>query len=45
MIKRHPHVFGNAKIESVNEQLTSWEDIKAKEREVESENQAESLVP
>ena len=34
MIKRHPHVFGNAKIESVDEQLTSWEDIKAKEREV-----------
>ena len=43
MIKRHPHVFGNAKIESVNEQLTSWEDIKAKEREVESENQTESF--
>ena len=43
MIKRHPHVFGNAKIESADEQLASWEDIKAKEREVKSGNQTESF--
>ena len=41
--KRHPHVFGNAKSKTVNEQLASWEDIKAKEREIKSENQTESL--
>ena len=33
MIDRHPHVFGDAKIESSEEQLSSWEHIKAKERE------------
>ena len=43
MIKRHPHVFGDAKIETVNEQLDSWEDLKAKEREVQSANQLEPL--
>tara|TARA_B100000575_G_scaffold211830_1_gene172787 strand:- start:137 stop:661 length:525 start_codon:yes stop_codon:yes gene_type:complete len=43
MIKRHPHVFGDAKIETVNEQLGSWEDIKAKERELQSERQLEPL--
>ena len=42
MVKRHPHVFGSAKIRSADEQLTSWEDIKAKEREVQSENQTDS---
>ena len=32
MIDRHPHVFGNAKIDTADEQLNSWEDIKAEER-------------
>jgi len=36
MIDRHPHVFGDAKIESAEEQLSSWEHIKAKEREEKS---------
>ena len=43
MIERHPHVFADAKIETVNEQLESWEDIKAKERENRSESQSEPL--
>tara|TARA_Y100001968_G_scaffold331519_1_gene386453 strand:- start:652 stop:1446 length:795 start_codon:yes stop_codon:yes gene_type:complete len=43
MVKRHPHVFGDAMIETANEQLASWEDIKAKEREIKSANQSESL--
>ena len=43
MVERHPHVFGDAKIETVNEQLESWEDIKAKERENRSESQSEPL--
>ncbi len=43
MVERHPHVFGHEKIETADEQLASWEDIKAKEREIKSENQSESL--
>ena len=32
MINRHPHVFGNADINTSDEQLSSWEAIKAEER-------------
>lgn len=31
MIRRHPHVFGNAHFESLDEQLKAWEGIKKKE--------------
>ena len=43
MVERHPHVFGHEEIKTADEQLASWEDIKAKEREIKSENQSESL--
>ena len=32
MVERHPHVFGNAKIDTADAQLSSWEAMKAKER-------------
>ena len=32
MVDRHPHVFGNAEINTADEQLNSWEDIKSEER-------------
>jgi MazG family protein len=32
MVRRHPHVFGDAKVASSAEQTTAWEDHKAKER-------------
>lgn len=32
MIRRHPHVFGDAAPRSAEEQLVAWEDIKARER-------------
>ena len=32
MVERHPHVFGNAEINTADEQLNSWEDIKSEER-------------
>lgn len=32
MIRRHPHVFGDAKINSTEEQSQLWENIKAEER-------------
>lgn len=32
MIHRHPHVFGNAKADSVSEVLSNWEAIKSEEK-------------
>ena len=32
MIRRHPHVFGDAKVRSAAEQTAAWEEIKAAER-------------
>jgi tetrapyrrole methylase family protein / MazG family protein len=39
MIRRHPHVFGNAKAKNSKEVLKNWEQIKSQER---AEKQAES---
>jgi tetrapyrrole methylase family protein/MazG family protein len=36
MKKRHPHVFGEARVKDVEEVLLNWEKIKEKERERES---------
>ena len=33
MIRRHPHVFGDAKVAGSDEVLANWEEIKAKEKE------------
>jgi ATP diphosphatase len=33
MIKRHPHVFGDKKIEDIEELLVTWEKIKKEEKE------------
>ncbi|MGD2133934.1 MAG: nucleoside triphosphate pyrophosphohydrolase, partial [Maricaulaceae bacterium] len=32
MVRRHPHVFADAKINTADEQTLAWEDMKAKER-------------
>ncbi len=32
IIRRHPHVFGERKVDDVNEVLTNWERLKEKER-------------
>ena len=42
MVERHPHVFGNAKIDTADEQLSSWEELKAKEREKKLDKEANS---
>ena len=34
LLRRHPHVFGNEKIETAEQQNLSWEKIKAREREL-----------
>jgi MazG family protein len=33
MIRRHPHVFGDAEVEDAASQTKAWEDVKEKERE------------
>jgi tetrapyrrole methylase family protein / MazG family protein len=42
MIRRHPHVFGNADIKTSQDVLKNWEDIKAAERGVQSTSNSES---
>jgi tetrapyrrole methylase family protein/MazG family protein len=32
MVRRHPHVFGNADLKTASDVLKNWEDIKAEER-------------
>ncbi|GAA0320722.1 nucleoside triphosphate pyrophosphohydrolase [Bacillus carboniphilus] len=32
MVRRHPHVFGETDVESVEDVLTNWQEIKAKEK-------------
>jgi ATP diphosphatase len=32
LVRRHPHVFGDAEVKSADEQLRHWEDLKAQER-------------
>lgn len=43
MIRRHPHVFGNATIQDADAQVAAWEDHKAKEREAKAKT--EGRVP
>lgn len=33
LIRRHPHVFGDVKVNGTEEVLTNWEEIKKKEKE------------
>ncbi len=38
MIKRHPHVFGDAQVESASEVKLRWEDLKEEERKARKDN-------
>ncbi len=40
MIRRHPHVFGDASVETAEAQTRAWEEHKAKEREAQAEAEA-----
>ncbi|HEX2559920.1 nucleoside triphosphate pyrophosphohydrolase [Phenylobacterium sp.] len=42
MIRRHPHVFGEAQVRTSAEQTAAWEEVKAAERE--KKGRAESLL-
>jgi ATP diphosphatase len=40
LIRRHPHVFGNANIATAEEQTTAWEEHKAQERQQKGNQQS-----
>ena len=44
MIRRHPHVFGDANVTGTDEVLTNWEAIKAKEKEGKAFDEAEEMI-
>ena len=44
MIRRHPHVFGDATIEGVAAQNLAWEEVKAAERREKGKAERESLL-
>lgn len=44
MIRRHPHVFGDATIRSAEEQTRSWEEMKAQERAFKAESLRHSAL-
>ena len=43
MIRRHPHVFGSAKITDANQHNSAWEAQKANERSVQAQNNNQPL--
>ncbi|MEM7041215.1 MAG: nucleoside triphosphate pyrophosphohydrolase [Pseudomonadota bacterium] len=44
MIRRHPHVFGDATVESAAAQTKAWEEVKAEERRLKGKAERESLL-
>ncbi len=40
MVRRHPHVFGDAKADTSAQVLANWEEIKAKEKEGKADDRA-----
>lgn len=45
MIRRHPHVFLNKKLESIDKVLEKWENVKRKERETSTHTDSMMNVP
>ena len=43
MIRRHPHIFGNTKVQSEDELNKLWEEIKRQEREQETKHEVSVL--
>jgi tetrapyrrole methylase family protein/MazG family protein len=42
MVRRHPHIFGNADLKTADDVLKNWEDIKAAEKGIPSSSRPES---
>ena len=45
MIRRHPHVFGNAVVRSAAEQTRAWEEVKAAERAAKGAGWLDAVAP
>lgn len=45
MVRRHPHVFGEAKVRSAEEQTRAWEAAKAAEREAKGAGWLDAVAP
>ena len=45
MINRHPHVFGEANVKTSAEVLENWEEIKRKEKNIESHTENMKAIP
>jgi len=45
MVRRHPHVFGNAKADTARDVLRNWVQLKAKEKQAASSNSGASHDP
>jgi ATP diphosphatase len=44
MVRRHPHVFGDARVEDAQAQTANWEQIKRAEREAAGESDGSALA-
>jgi len=44
MIRRHPHVFGDATVDNAAAQTLAWEEVKAEERRMKGKAERESLL-
>src|SRR5690606_41832022 len=44
MVRRHPHVFGNARVEDARAQTASWDAIKRAEREAAGDTDDSALA-
>lgn len=44
MIKRHPHVWGDTKVENADQVVTNWEELKKRERAETGHQQPDSLL-
>ncbi len=44
MIRRHPHVFGDASVDSAAAQSLAWEEVKAEERRLKGKAERDSLL-
>src|SRR3990167_7096862 len=40
LVRRHPHVFAEANVDSASEQLKAWENLKATERKAKADEEA-----
>lgn len=45
MIRRHPHIFGDVKVENAGEVLKNWEDIKREEKDIKTQAQSMASLP